>query len=743
MLKKFPFYKQYDEMDCGPASLRIVCKYFGKDVSLDYLRTLSNTTRAGSSLLGISEAAEKVGFRTTGAKISFNDLAEESPLPCIAHWQQKHFVVIYKISKPSFFSFIKKRKNETIFISDPAHGLLTYTKEEFLKNWAVANEEGIILALEPGIGFDTAIPEEQADRTHKGLWFIGRYLLRYRQLMVQLLVGLLAGSMLQLIFPFLTQNIVDIGIRQHNLHFIYLVLLAQLFLFLGKTSIEILRGYILMHLSTRININLLTDFFIKLMKLPLGFFDTKMTGDILQRINDYQRVESFLTSGTLNMVFSFINLTVFSIVLFIYSPLIFGVFIAGTILYFIWITYFMKKRASLDYKRFSQLSENQEKNLELILGMQEIKLHNAERKKRWQWEDLQVKLFKINLKALTLGQVQTSGASVINELKNIIISFLAARLVLTGDSSFTLGVMLAVSYIIGQLNSPVLQLVDFIKSWQDARLSIDRINEIHNKADEEPAGKVFTNQIPKGDIIISNLNFRYQGTSMAEDVLSNVSITIPRNKVTAIVGSSGSGKTTLMKLLLKFYEPVSGSIKVGGSMLSSISHHAWRDTCGVVMQEGYIFNDTIAHNIAVRDDEIDTARLKKAAQMANIHDHIMEMPLHYNTKIGQSGSGLSTGQKQRILIARAIYKNPDVLFFDEATSALDARNEKIIVENLEEFYKGKTVVVIAHRLSTVKHADNIIVLEKGRIIEIGNHRELVEEKGFYFNLVKNQLELGS
>jgi len=515
-----------------------------------------------------------------------------------------------------------------------------------------------------------------------------------------------------------------------------------LFLFLGKTSVEVLRGYILMHLSTRININLLTDFFIKLMKLPLGFFDTKMTGDILQRISDYQRVETFLTSGALNTIFSLINLTVFSIVLFIYSPLIFAVFTGGAVLYFVWISYFMKKRAELDYKRFSQLADNQEKNLELIMGMQEIKLHNAERKKRWQWEDLQVKLFSTNLKTLTLGQLQTSGASVINELKNIIILFLAARLVLTGSGSFTLGAMLAVSYIIGQLNSPVLQLVEFIKSWQDARLSIERINEIYNKPDEEPAGALLIHTIPTADISTTNLSFSYEATAAAQ-VLKNISISIPRNKVTAIVGSSGSGKTTLMKLLLKFYEPDSGSIQAGDTKLSAISHHAWREACGVVMQEGYIFNDSIAHNIAVRDDEVDITRLKEAAQMANIHDHIMQMPLQYNTKIGQNGTGLSTGQKQRLLIARAIYKNPEILFFDEATSALDAHNEKMIVENLEAFYKGKTVVIIAHRLSTVKNADNIIVLEGGRVIETGNHHKLVQEKGFYFNLVKNQLELGA
>ncbi len=729
-------------MDCGPSCLRSIAKYYGKEISLDYLRNCSHTTRAGSSLLGIGEAAEKIGFRTIGARLSYEDLKEEAPFPCIAHWQQKHFVVIYKIEKASPLSFLRRKtEGEVIYISDPAHGMLKYSKEEFLKNWAVTKEEGIIMALEPGADFASALPEH-AKGGSDGIRFIYKYLLRYKQLIVQLIVGLLAASLLQLIFPFLTQSIVDVGIQQHNLHFIYLVLLAQLFLFLGRTSIEILRGYILVHLSTRININLLSDFFIKLMKLPLGFFDIKMTGDILQRINDHQRVENLLTSGTLNIIFSLMNLLVFSIVLFIYSSLIFAVFVTGSLVYFLWIFLLMKKRAELDYKRFSQLSQNQEKNLELIMGMQELKLHNAERKKRGQWEHMQVKLFKINLKTLAVGQAQTSGAAVINELKNIIISFLAARLVVTGDGSFTLGVMLSVSYIIGQLNSPVLQLVEFIKSWQDARLSIDRINEIHSKPDEEKAGDNKTALIPGGDIFINDLSFRYDGALASTPVLKKITLVIPRNKVTAIVGSSGSGKTTFMKLLMKFYEPETGTIHIGNTPLSSIYHAAWRDACGVVLQEGYIFNESIADNIAVSANEFDKDRLQEAARMANIHEHITQMPLQYNTKIGQNGIGLSTGQKQRLLIARAVYKNPGILLFDEATSALDAKNERIIIENLEDFYKGKTVVVIAHRLSTVKNADKIVVLEKGEITEAGTHRDLVAKKGFYFDLVKNQLDLG-
>ncbi|HMG83614.1 MAG TPA: ATP-binding cassette domain-containing protein, partial [Ferruginibacter sp.] len=568
-----------------------------------------------------------------------------------------------------------------------------------------------------------------------------KYLLQYKQLLVQLVFGLIVASLIQLIFPFITQTIVDTGIKYRNLNFIYLMLLAQLLLFLGKTSVEILRGYILMHLSTRININLLSDFFIKLMRLPLGFFDVKMTGDILQRIQDHQRVETFLTSGTLNVIFSSINILVFSVVLFIYNPLIFEVFAAGSVLYFVWVFLFMKQNALLDYKRFDQLSQNQEKNLELIYGMQEIKLNNASTKKRWQWEDMQAKLFKINLKGLRIKQLQTSGASLINELKNIIVSFLAAKLVIEGHIS--LGVMLSVSYIIGQLNGPILQLVEFTELWQNARLSIARINEIHNKPDEENILEEKITTIKDGDIILNDVSFSYIISPEIRPTIDSINVVIPYKKVTAIVGSSGSGKTTLMKLLLKFYEPLSGEISIAQQPLSDISHTMWRNKCGAVMQDGYIFNDTIAYNIGIGEEVIDTNALLYAATMANIQDFISELPLGYNTKIGQNGMGLSAGQKQRILIARAVYKNPDILLFDEATSALDAKNERIIIENLNQFFKGKTVIVIAHRLSTVKDADKIIVMENGEIIEEGSHEELVTLRNSYFNLVKNQLELGA
>ena len=716
-------------MDCGPTCLRMIAKHYGKSITLQQLRSLAKTTREGSSMLGISDAAEKIGFRTLGIKISYDRLVEDAPLPCIAHWNQNHFVVIYKI------------KRDVVYIADPGHGLLKYKKEEFLKSWQSDHHEGVLLLLEPTPEFSTEDPSSGDGKQNKGFTFLFQYLFKYKKLLSQLIIGLIAGSLLQVIFPFLTQSIVDIGVQNSDMHFIYLVLLAQLMLFLGRTTIEIIRSWILMHISSRINISLVSDFFVKLMKLPISFFDVKMTGDIMQRINDHHRIESFLTSATLNVLFSFVNLIVFSLVLAYYSMTIFIVFMIGSLFYFLWILFFLKQRADLDYKRFNQNSQNQSKVMELITGMQEIKLHNAERQKRWQWENIQVRLFRINIKGLSLEQTQNAGSGLINELKNILITFLSAKLVI--DGSISLGIMLSISYIIGQLNSPIMQLVGFTQNLQDARLSLERLSEIHNKQDEENAQQETSLHIePHSDICLNKVSFQYTGV-YGDMVLKDLDLLIPCNKITAIVGSSGSGKTTLMKLLLKFYEPVSGEIKVAEQHLSFISAKTWRNACGVVMQEGYIFSDTIANNIAIGVEDIDKNRLRQACNVANIKEYIEALPLGYNTKIGMDGIGLSTGQKQRILIARAVYKNPDYLFFDEATSALDATNEKIIMNNLDLFFKGKTVVVIAHRLSTVKNADQIIVLEKGKIVETGNHSQLTALRGSYFELVKNQLELGN
>jgi len=728
-LKKFPNYKQTEAKDCGPTCIKIIAKHYGKIINTQQLRTLSETTREGSSLLGLSEAVEKMGFRSLGVKLSFTKLLEAS-LPCIVHWNKNHYVVVYKIKKG------------IIYISDPAHGLITYTKGEFIKHWIGNNadentEEGIALLVEPTPLF---YKEEFDEDEPFGFSFIFKYLFKYKKFIVQLIVGLLAGSLLQLILPFLTQSVVDVGIKNQDINFIYLILFAQLFLYIGKASLEIIRSWILLHLSTRINISLISDFFIKLMKLPISYFDVRMTGDLLQRINDHKRIERILTTSSLTILFSLFNLVIFSFVLGYYSIQILGVFVFGSVLYISWVLFFFKKRKELDYKRFSQVSEEQSKVIELINGMQEIKLHNAERRMRWNWEYVQARLFKISTKSLALEQTQSVGSNFINELKNMFITILSAKLVIDGE--ITLGMMMAISYIVGQLNAPVTQLISFMRDVQDAKISLERLGEIHDMEDEEKEGDEKVTNIPENaNITLKNISFRYTGG--LEPVLKDVSFKIPANKTTAIVGVSGSGKTTLMKLLLRFYELDKGEILVNNFNLKNISQKVWRAHCGVVMQEGYIFNDTIAKNIAVGEDYVDTKKLLHAVDVANISDYIDGLPLGYNTKIGNEGSGLSTGQKQRLLIARAVYKDPKYLFFDEATSALDANNEMVIMEKLNTFFADKTAVVIAHRLSTVKNAHQIVVLDKGKIVEVGNHTELIKQKGNYYYLVKNQLELGS
>lgn len=727
-MSKFPFYRQTDTKDCGPTCLKIVAKHFGKRIGIQELRELSETIRIGSTLQGLSNAAEHIGIRTLPAKLSFDQLAEV-PLPCVLHWNKNHFVVLYQV------------KGDTCYISDPAHGLITYTKKELLTHWMGNNSdettiEGVALLLEPTPKFYDNEFDTTTDKLNFA--FLFKYLIRYKKFLIQLLFGLLAGSLLQLIFPFLTQSIVDVGIKNQDIHFVYLILAAQIFLFLGKTAVEVIRSWILLHLSTRINISLISDFFIKLMNLPIAFFDSRLTGDILQRINDHERVERLLTSSSLNVLFSMVNLIIFGLVLAYYNLWVFAIFIIGSLLYFGWVFLFLKKRATLDYKEFTQVSQEQSKVIELINGMQEIKLHNAEKQFRWEWEHLQAKLFKIYMERLSLSQYQDVGSEFINEFKNIIITVISAKLVIDGD--ITLGMLLAISYIVGQLNSPIAELVVFVRDAQDAKISLERLSEIHNKEDEEVLGQS-SNEIPADiDFSLEGVSFRYPGAE--ESVLKKLNLIIPSNKVTAIVGPSGSGKTTLMKLLLKFYTPQEGNIKTGKLDLNKLSHRSWREHCGIVMQEGYIFSNTIAKNIAIGDDIIDKKKLKHAVNIANIQEFIEELPLSYNTKIGMEGVGLSTGQKQRILIARAVYKNPQCLFFDEATSALDANNEKTILEKLEVFFKNKTVIVVAHRLSTVKNADQIVVLDKGKIVEIGNHQELTAKKGSYYDLVKNQLELG-
>jgi ATP-binding cassette subfamily B protein len=708
----------------------MIANHYGRKYSLEYLRKQSGISREGVSLLGISEAAENIGFRTVGAKLSWDQLKKEAPLPCIVYWNQVHFVVLYKI------------KGDKVFIADPAAGKITYSKDEFLQRWLNAKtngqNSGIALLLHTTPKF-YELEEDRKDRLDFSRLF--QYLLPYKNLLFQLALGLLVGSVLQLIFPFLTQAVVDIGINTRDINFIYLILIAQVMLFIGRTGVEFLRSWILLHMSTRINISILSDFLIKLMKLPMPYFEAKMTGDIMQRMEDHQRIQNFLTSQTLSTLFSFATLLVFAAVLAYYHTLIFFVFLISSVLYIGWVMLFLKKRAELDHRRFGIASGDQSNVIQLIQGMQEIKLNNCEKQKRWEWERLQANLFHYKVKNLSLTQYQQAGAFFINEGKNIGITFLSAIAVVNGQ--LTLGAMMAIQYIIGQLNSPIQQLIGFVQSTQDAHLSLERLNEIHQQEDEEPADKYFIYQLPKKqDISINNLTFTYPGAGN-EPVLKTINLEIPEGKTTAIVGMSGSGKTTLLKLLLKFYPLDNGDIRIGDNNLDTISHRVWRRHCGVVMQDGFIFSDNIANNISVGENHPDMEKLEHAVKTANIHSFIESLPLGYNTKIGSEGNGISQGQKQRILIARAVYKNPEFIFFDEATNALDANNERIIMENLHEFFKNRTVIVVAHRLSTVKNADNIVVLEEGKLIEQGTHQELTYNEGPYYELVKNQLELGN
>lgn len=729
-MKKVPFYQQPDHKDCGPTCLQMLAKYYGKDLSLEYLRNLSETTREGSSLHFLSQAAEQIGFRSLGVKIHYRDLRDQAPLPCMVHWEGQHFVVIDHI------------KGQKVSVVDPALGRRTYSIKEFISGWigpgaTETTEEGVALLIEPGANFthdDAAAPESE-----KAFYsFLAPYLKPYRAFLVQLFFGLLAGSLLQLAFPFLTQSIVDIGIQNQDLDFVYLLLGAQLFLFLGRLGVELIRSWILLHLSARLNIALLSDFFVKLMRLPIRFFDTRLSGDLLQRIQDHHRIEELLTINSLSSLFSALNLVVFGSILAWYDLKIFSIFLVGSSLYFAWISFFLRERRKIDQKKFGLFSEEQSKQIELINGMQEIKLHNVEQSKRWSWEFIQARIFRLSVRSLSLEQKMKLGSEFINELKNILIIFLAAQLVIKGE--ITLGMMLAISYINGQLNGPLLQLVQFIYALQDAQLSLERMQEIHQKEDEEGADQPKITQIStSGDLLINNLSFRYSGE--LNPVLEDLNLVIPRNKVTAIVGSSGSGKSTLMKLLLKFYEPQEGEIILGNTALRNLSHRVWREKCGTVMQEGFIFNDTIARNIALGEEQTDYPRLMHAVSMACIKDYIESLPLSYNTEIGENGLSMSTGQRQRLLIARAIYKNPEFLFFDEATSALDAGNEKQIMANLTRFFGGRTVLIIAHRLSTVRDADQIVVLEAGKVMEVGKHKNLINEKGRYYQLIKNQLEI--
>ena len=733
-MKSFPLYTQHDAMDCGPTCLRMVATFYGRHFSLQYLRENCFISRQGVSMLGISEAAEKLGMHTIGLHIPISRLIEDVPLPCIIHWNQNHFVVLYRIEK--------SKKGHMFHVADPAGSKVTYTEEEFKRCWLSGRndgeDEGVTLCLEPTPDFYNRSDEVDDNQDRRSMLFLFQYLRPYKKLILQLFIGLGTGSLIQLILPFLTQSIVDFGITNQDLGYIYLVLIAQMVLVISSTSVEFIRGWILLHIGMRVNISLISDYLAKLMRLPIAYFDTKMTGDILQRINDHTRIQEFLTNTSLSTLFSIVNIIIFGLVILFYNWMIFSIFFIGSGLYAIWVWVFMKRRAVLDHKMFAQNSANQSNMVQLVGGMQEIKLNGCEQQKRWEWEHIQARIYRITVKGLALSQYQQSGGVLINQMKNAVITALVAALVIKGN--ITLGMMLSIQYIIGQLNSPVDQLIGFVRKYQDAKLSLDRLQEIYTKDDERPAGKTLIADIKNADIKIEHLSFRYDKLN-EKPTLDDISLTIPKGRTTAIVGLSGSGKTTLLKMILGFYEPDKGKVVLGNSDISNYDKREWRKHCGTVMQDGFIFSDTIARNIAPGEERIDEERMRDAANTANIRDFIEELPLGYNTKIGAEGHGLSMGQKQRILIARAVYKNPEFIFMDEATNSLDANNEHLIMEKLNRFMKGRTSIVIAHRLSTVRDADNIVVLQGGKICEQGTHEELISSQGVYYTLVKNQLNV--
>ena len=730
MMKRFPHTHQLDSMDCGPASLCMVARFYGKHYRLSTLRERCFITREGVSMLGIADAAETIGFRTTGVRTSAEELAGQRPLPCIVHWNQNHFVVLYDIKRN------RRTGARTYYVADPASQLARYTEEEFLRCWGSSESSqgerlGVALLLTPTPDFERIDDEPEAS-VQRDLLFFARYLLPHRRAFFQLVLGMLVGMALQLMPPFLTQAMVDQGINGRNLGFITLVLLAQL---------GVIRSWVTLHMNARIDIALISDFLMKLMRMPLRYFDTKKTGDIMQRIGDHSRIKGFLMSNSVSILFSLANFVVFGAILAYYHWQILCIFLLGNGLYIVWVLSFMKYRRELDIRRFSQSAAEQSNVIQLIQGMQEIKLNNCERQKRWEWERIQVRLFRISVKGLTIGQVQEVGSVFFTQTTHILISFIAAKAVV--DGAMTLGMMMSLTYIIGQVSAPIGQFIGFAQSLQDAKISLERLNEVHGQTDEEMNVDGCLHELPhQKDIIVEDVSFSYSGADR-DYALEHLSLLIPKGKVTAIVGASGSGKTTLVKLLLGFYEPLKGRIRVGGTPLSLIDPHVWRAATGSVMQEGFIFSDTIARNIAVADEHIDTDRLMHAVEVANVEDFVESLPLGYSTKIGMEGNGVSQGQRQRLLIARAVYKDPQYLFFDEATNSLDANNEHIIMERLQQFYRGRTVVIVAHRLSTVRDADNIIVLEHGRVVEQGTHNQLTALRGAYYTLVKNQLELGN
>lgn len=729
MIRNFPFYHQLEAMDCGATCLRMIARHHGRFYSLEYLRELTYLGKQGVSLLEISDAAEELGMQTLAVKSTIDRLIEDVPLPCIAHWEEDHFVVIYRVN------------TKHIWIADPEAGKFKLTHEEFLEGWVSEEDRedqlGILLLLETTPEFY----DRDGEGVDRSRWsYVWSYFKKHSTLLIQMGAGLLVGGLLQIAFPFLLKALVDVGIGHVEPNFITMMVVGLLFLFLAQTGIELLRRWILLHVGVRVNVNLLSDFLIKLTRLPLRFFNSRMTGDLLQRIADHERIQRFLTSTTLFSVLSLFNFVAFSLLLLFWNTWVFAIFFIGTLMNLAWVFYFQTHKRELDYKSFDQSAENQGQLIELVNGMQEIKLHNAETQKRWAWERTQARLIRTGMSSLRIDQVQQTGGDIINEGKNLIITFFVANAVLQG--SMTLGMLVAIMYVVGQLNSPIRQFVEFMRAFQEAKISLERMNEIHRKDNEENIAEKITMLPETGDLVLDDVSFQYDGPN-SPMVLQRVSLRIPKGKTTAIVGSSGSGKSTLLKLLLNIYDPTQGKVRVGDVNLENVQKKLWRAKCASVLQDGYLFNDTIAKNIALGDEIIDKRRLLRAVKVANIQTFVESLPLGYNTKVGKEGLGLSQGERQRLLIARAVYQEAEYIFLDEATTALDTFNEMLIMEELEETFARQTMVLVAHRLNTVRNADHIIVLESGEVVEEGSHDELYYSRGAYYQLLRNQLELGA
>ena len=724
LFREFPFEYQLDSMDCGPACLKIISRHFGKYYSLQHLRDLCGITREGVSFLDLSFGAEKIGLHTLAVKTDIKNLHAKVPLPCIIHWKNSHFIVVYKTT------------HSKIFVSDPARGLINYSHSEFGDGWYKTGEDsGAILAIEPMADFMQRDLEEKTERKKTFENVLG-YFKPYRKNFSTIFVVMIIATALQGLLPFISKAVIDVGIQTHDLNFINLVLIANIVIILSVAISSAVRDWLLLHITARVNISLISDYLIKLMQLPVTFFENKMIGDILQRAQDHERIRSFIMNSSLNLVFSSLTFITFGVVLLIFNTTIFYFFLAGSILYIVWVMAFLKIRKKLDWEYFSLISQNQSYWVETVGAIQDIKINNYEKHKRWKWENIQVRLYKVNLKVLNITNAQNLGAQFIQSIKNLAITFYCAKAVINGDITF--GVMISTQFIIGMLNGPLTQFIGFIISAQYAKISFLRINEIHQLKDEEDV--TATNKLNITDnknLVIRNLSFQY--TQNSNFVLKQINLIIPEGKTTAIVGGSGSGKSTLLKLLLRLYQPSYGDILIGNMNISNISLREWRNQCGVVLQDGKIFNDTILNNIVLDDENIDFQKLKEAVRIAHIADEIEQMPQGYHTKIGEVGRGLSGGQKQRLLIARALYKTPSFLFLDEATNALDAINEHQIVKSLSAAFEKRTVVVIAHRLSTVMNADQIVVVRDGFIVETGNHQELMKKQKHYFDLVNKQM----